>query len=353
MPESGQEKSFQPTQRKIEKARREGNVPTSQELGSAAVIIAGIIALAMLGPWMIGQMKWAFHAVYGDLLNLELTQDNFSGYFRLGAYFIIKLLGPFVLVLIVFGLGVNFAVSGFVFSSKSIEPKLSRLDPIKGLKRMFSIKGFAELVKGILKVTIVGVVAYFTIRSEIPAFARMLDQGIGVITAGIVAIAIKLALRLAVAILILGLLDWRFQKWKYTKDLMMTRQEVIDEHRMTEGDPRVRSHIRRVQQRMSVNRMIKKLPEADVVVTNPTHVAVALKYDAEKNSAPVVIAKGMRKVAARIRAIAEEYDILIVEDPPLARALYKACEIGWEIPYELYQAVAEVLAMVYRLKERV
>jgi len=158
---------------------------------------------------------------------------------------------------------------------------------------------------------------------------------------------------MALALLILGIIDWRFQQWKYTKDLMMTRQEVKDERRMTEGDPHVKGHIRKVQYRQSINRMIKKLPEADVVVTNPMHVAVALKYDAEKNSAPVVIAKGMRKLAARIRAIAEEHDIPIVEDPPLARALYKACEIGWEIPYELYQAVAEVLAMVYRLKEGV
>jgi flagellar biosynthetic protein FlhB len=305
------------------------------------VIIAAIIALAMLGPSMTGQMKWAFQAVYGDLLNVELTPDNFPGYFRLGAYFLMKLLGPFVLILILFGLAVSFAVSGFVFSSQAIEPKLDRLDPIKGLQRMFSIRGFAELVKGILKIIIVGVVAYFTIKGEIPAFARMLDQSISVISAGIVAISFKLALRLAIAVLILGLLDWRFQKWKYNKDLMMTRREVIDEHRMT------------VQYRLSMNRMIKKLPEADVVVTNPTHVAVALKYDAEKNSAPVVIAKGMRKIAERIRAIAEENDIPIVEDPPLARALYKVCEIGREIPYELYQAVAEVLAMVYRLKEKV
>ena len=302
---------------------------------------------------MTGQMKWAFQAVYGDLLNVELTPDNFPGYFRLGAYFLMKLLGPFVLILIVFGLAVNFAVSGFVFSSQAIEPKLSRMDPVKGLQRMFSIRGFAELVKGILKIIIVGVVAYFTIKGEIPAFARMLDQSIGVITAGIVAISFKLALRLAIAILILGLLDWRFQKWKYNKDLMMTRREVIDEHRMTEGDPRIRGHIRKVQYRLSMNRMIKKLPEADVVVTSPTHVAVALKYDAGTNSAPVVIAKGMRKIAERIRAIAEENDIPIVEDPPLARALYKACDIGREIPYELYQAVAEVLAMVYRLKEKV
>ncbi len=351
MPESGQEKSFQPTPRRIRKAREEGNVPKSQDLGSAVVLIAGVMALIALGPAMVDQMKWAFYAIYGDLLNVDLTPENFPGYFHLGSWYLLKLLAPFSLALLVFGLGIHVLMSGWLFSSKAIEPKLSRIDPIKGLQRIFSIKGFVELVKGIFKVLVVGLIAYLTIRAEIPRFTPMIDESVVEIVGGITAIAVKLALRLALAILILGILDWRFQKWKYTQDLKMTKQEMIDEHKMTEGDPRLKAHIRRVQYRMSYNRMIKQLPEADVVVSNPVHVAVALKYNADKMSAPVVIAKGRRKLAERIKLIARQHDIPIVEDPPLARALYKACEIGWEIPYELFQAVAEVLAMVYRLKE--
>ncbi len=353
MPESGQEKVFQPTPRKIEKAREEGNVPKSIDLGSAVVLIAGIMALIALGPAMADQMKWAFYAIYGDLLNVNLTPDTFPGYFRLGSFYLIKLLAPFSIALVVLALAIHIFMSGWLFSGKAIQPKLNRIDPIKGLKRIFSIKGFVELVKGIMKVVIVGVIAYFTIKAEIPSFTPMMDESVVAIVGGIMAVAVKLALRLALAILILGILDWKFQKWKYTQDLKMTKQEMIDERKMTEGDPRLKSHIRRVQYRISFNRMVKQLPEADVVVSNPVHVAVALKYDSDKMSAPVVIAKGRRKLAERIKSIAREHDIPIVEDPPLARALYKACEIGWEIPYELFQAVAEVLAMVYRLKEAV
>ena len=351
MADKGQEKTHKPTPRKLSKARKEGNVPKSQDLGSAAVLIAGITTLWILGPAMAEKLRWVFRTVYGSLLNITLTGDTFPGYFKLGVLYFVKLMLPLFLVLVIASIAIHLFASGFILSSKPIKPDLNKLSILKGLKRIFSLKGLVEMLKGIFKLIIVSILVYFTIKAEIPRFIELMDQNVAAIVSGILFIALKLAMKLALLFLILGILDWKFQKWKYIEDLKMTKQEVKDERKQTEGDPHIRGRIRRIQFKLSLNRMIKKLPEADVVVTNPVHVAVAIKYDAETMSAPVVIAKGKRKLAEKIKSIAYEHDIPVIEDPYLARTLYRACEIGLEIPYELFQAVAEVLALVYRIRE--
>ncbi len=302
---------------------------------------------------MVKKIAWSFQAIFGDLLGITLTCENISDYFRMGALYFLNLIAPFVLIIVVVALLINFFQHGFLFTTKPLMPKLSKLSPLKNIKNIVGIKGFVELIKGIFKVSVIGIVAYLTIKSEIPNFTPLMDKGIVAISSGILSTALNLGFKLALIILILGILDWQFQKWKHNKDLKMTRQEVKDEHKMTEGDPKIKARIRRTQFNMSFNRMIKKMPEANVVVTNPVHIAVALKYDSETMQAPLVIAKGRRKLAERIKSIAREHDIPIVEDPPLARSLFQLVEIGWEIPYDLFQAVAEVLALVYRLKEKV
>jgi flagellar biosynthetic protein FlhB len=207
------------------------------------------------------------------------------------------------------------------------------------------------MAKGLIKILIVAWVAYLTLKSALPGFIPLMDTNVAAILAAISKTAMKLAFRIALAILILGILDFQFQKWQHLKQLKMTKQEVKDEWKQIEGDPHLKSHIRRIQMKLSMNRMIKKVPTADVVIANPVHLAVALKYDPESMSAPTVIAKGKRKMAEKIKAIAREHDIPVVEDPLLARALYKSADVGMQVPYDLYQAVAEVLAMVYRLRE--
>jgi flagellar biosynthetic protein FlhB len=346
-----QDKTHEATPHKKHKSRQEGNVPKSQDLCSAAVLIAGIGALWMLGPGMVEQISWAFRTVYSNLLNITLTPDIISNYFRLGVFFMLKLLAPFVLTIMVAGLMINFFQHGFLFTTKPLQPKLERLDPIKNMKNKFGIRGLVELVKGLFKVSVVAVVAYVSIKSEILNFAILMDQSVSAISSTILLSSLKLGMKLAIAILILGLLDWKFQQWKHNKDLMMSNHEVKDEHRMMEGDPKLKARMRRTQFKMSYNRMIKKIPEADIIIANPVHIAVALKYDPETMSAPRVVAKGKRKLAEKIKSVAREHNIPIIEDPPLARALYRSVEIGWEIPYELFQAVAEVLALVYRMKE--
>lgn len=348
---SGQEKTHQPTPRRKEKAREEGNVPKSQDLGSAAIIIGAILALWLLGPGMGEQIKWAFRAVFINLLSVNLTPDNIADYFVMGGLFVIRLLLPFFLVMIVVGLAIHFYMTGWLFTTKPLKPNFKRIMPQNVLKRIISSRGLVELAKGLGKVAVVGVIAYFILKAEVEGFIKLMDTDVSSIITIMTKAGLKLALWLALAILIIGILDWMFQKWKNTKDLMMTKQEVKDERKQMEGDPRIKGHIRRIQLNLSLNRMIKKIPEADVVVSNPVHLAIALKYNPETNSAPVVVGKGKRKLAEKIKAIARENDIPIIEDPPLARALYRMVDVGWEIPYELFQAVAEVLALVYRLKE--
>jgi len=346
-----QDKTHQATPHKKQKSRQEGNVPKSQDLCSAAILIAGIGALKLLGPAMADQISWVFRVVYSDLLNIEITPEIISNYFRLGVFFMLKLLIPFLLVIAIAGLMINFFQHGFLFTTKPLKPKLERLDPIKNAKNKFGIRGFVELAKGLFKVAVVGIVAYLSIKAEILNFAILMDQGVSAISTSIVLSGFKLGMKLAIAILILGLIDWKFQQWKHNKDMMMSHQDVRDEHKMMEGDPKLKAKMRKTQFKMSYNRMIKNIPEADVVIANPVHIAVAIKYDPETMSAPVVVAKGKRKLAEKIKSIAREQDIPIIEDPPLARSLYSSVEIGWEIPYELFQAVAEVLALIYRLNE--
>ncbi|MCF7810703.1 flagellar biosynthesis protein FlhB [bacterium] len=346
-----QDKTHQPTSHKKRKARQQGNVAKSQELCSAAVLIAGIGALTLLGPGMVDQISWAFRTIYTDLLYLQITPDVVSNFFKLGVFYMLKLLSPFILTVLSAGLMINYVQHGFLFTTKPLQPRLDKLDPVKNIKNKFGIRGFVELVKGLFKVSVVAFVAYMTIKSEILNFAILMDKSVPFISSEIAISILKLGMKLAIAILVLGIIDWKFQQWKHNKDLMMSKQEVKDEHKMMEGDPKLKAKMRRTQFRMSYNRMIKDIPEADVIIANPVHIAVALKYNPETMSAPKVVAKGKRKLAEKIKSVARKHDIPIIEDPPLARSLYRSAEIGWEIPYELFQAVAEVLALVYRMKE--
>lgn len=348
--DSFQEKTEQPTPKKIRDARKEGKVAQSQDLGSAAVLMGGVLFLLLIGPSMIDQLGWAFKVIYQGIPYLEVTPNSVVGHFRNGGMFMAKMLVPFVLPLLIIGLLARVLQTGWLLSSKSLKPKFSKMNPINNLKNIVGSRGMVELAKGIFKIIIVGLIGYLTILAEIPRFVMLIDKDIPAVMSTIGKVALKLGIRISIAMLLLAILDFMYQKWKHTKDLKMTKQEVKDEHKQSEGDPQVKSRIRQIQLKVSLNRMISNMPEADVVVTNPTHVAVALKYDPVEMKAPRVIAKGKRKLALRIKNIAREHDIPVIEQPELARALYRSTEIGWDIPYELFQAVAEVLALVYRLR---
>lgn len=352
MAESDAEKTEMPTPKRLQRARSEGNVVKTMELNSAVILLSGTILLNMMMGKIMQSMIYFFHAFYGEIPTFEFTVDNFHRYFVLGCTKIALILAPFLLTIMVVGILINIIQSGWIFSAKTLTPKLSRLNPLNGFSRFFSSRAFVDLLKNVVKVSLVGLVAYWTISADFEEFVPLLDKSIGQIIIFLGHIAFKVAMRTSLMILIIAILDYIWVRYKYIKDLKMTKQEVKEEHRQAEGPPEVKSAIRRIQLRTAINRMMSQVPSAEVVITNPTHYAVALKYESGKMDAPIVLAKGARKIALKIRQIAEEHNIPIVENPPLARSLYHSVDIGKMISPEFYAAVAEVLAYIYKLKGR-
>ncbi len=260
---------------------------------------------------------------------------------------------PLLLTLMAAGIVSNLMQTGFIFSGEPIQPKLSKISPLKGLKNMFSLKTIAELLKSLVKISVVGVIAYLTIRNEVGDVLPLMEQSVWQIMAYIGQVSFKILFATCWVLIVLALMDYLYQHWEHGRSLRMTKQELKDEYKNTEGDPLIKSRIRRLQREMAMRRMMTKVPTADVVITNPTHLAVALQYDQGRMAAPVVVAKGANLIAERIKEIAKENGVAVVENKPLAQVLYRMVDIAEAIPDNLYQAVAEVLAYVYRLKEQI
>ena len=263
---------------------------------------------------------------------------------------VLSIILPFMLAIVTAGIVSNIMQFGFLFSPEAFSPKLSKFNPISGIKKLFSLRSFIELVKSLIKITFVGGIAYLTIKTELKTIPTLMQMDVKDIISFIGITSFKICLYVSMALIILAVLDFAYQKYEHIKNLKMTKQEVKDENKQTEGDPQIKARIRSIQIEMSRRRMMESVPEADVVITNPTHLAIALKFDSEKMIAPKIVAKGAGKIAERIREIADENYVPIVENKLLAQTLFKITEIGDYIPAELYQAVAEVLAYVYRLK---
>ena len=349
-----EEKTEQATPKKKEDAVKEGQVGKSKEVPSVLVLLSSLMLLFFWGPELGKSLMEAMRTCFIEAANFHMeNQDRAVTFLTTIAFKVELMLLPVFAVAVLAALLGNYIQIGFLISTKAIMPKLSKLDPIKGVKKLFSIQSLAELVKNILKIIIICSVAYWTIKGEIHRIFPMVQMEVLDISAIITSVALKIAFRITLVLIILAILDYAFQKWKYEKDLRMSHQEVKDELKQREGDPLVKSRIRSVQREMAKKRMMSAVPEADVVITNPLRLAVALEYLREKMSAPKVTAKGAGLVAEKIREIATENNIPLVEDKPLARSLYRDVEIGREIPATLYQAVAGVLSYVYRLKGKV
>jgi len=349
-PESGGEKSEDASSRKLSKAREEGQVAKSMEIPSVFVLVAGASALYASAFYIYNNLLAVFHFNFNFTQVPLLTDIEIV---RLLAYHtqkIIFTLIPVMIPIIIVALLANVAQVGFVISWKAIEPKFSKLDPINGFKQKFSSRAFVEFVKTLLKVGVIAMVAYYAIKSELAQISVLYDHSIGYILLFILKVSFWIFIKVCLIMLVVAMLDYAYQKWKFLDDQKMTKKEVKDETKQTEGDPMVKSRIRQLQQEAARKRMMSDVPDADVVVTNPTHLAVAIKYDNMQMDAPLVLAKGAGPVAENIREIARENDIPLVEDKQLARNLYSSVDIGGQVPSELYQAVAEVLAYVYKLK---
>jgi len=335
----GGERTEKATPRKKQKAREKGQVLQSREISSALVLLIVFVSIKLLGGYMFQEVEAFFRLCVGELA-INFDVESINELMRLVGLVLtqlVKIIGPVFAIVLVVSVTAGFAQVGALFTLEPLKPKFSKLNPFNGIKRIFSLRGLVELVKSLMKITIIGVVAWQSIRAEENHIVKLMDQDLASAAVYISSTAIDIAIK------------W----WQYEKDLRMTKHEVKEEYREMEGSPETRQRIRQKQREMSMRRMLTEVPKADVVITNPTHYAVAIKYDADKAPAPVVIAKGMDYMALRIKEIAKENGVETVENKPLAQALYKSVDIGQQIPPELYQAVAEILAFVYRLKGKV
>ncbi len=351
MSKGSAEKSEKPTPGKREKARKKGQVAKSREVSSAVILIASMGLFYIAGSWMVWNLADFMGGIFMNMNDLRM-QDNAGASALLIEIFktILFILIPFMSVIVIAGIISNLAQIGFLFSTEMLTPKLSHLNPISGMKKFVSIKSLVELVKSLLKITIVGGIGYWVLKGELENISGLIQMQVSEILAYAGTAAFKISLYVCIALIILAILDITYQRWQYEQDLKMTKQEVKDELKQQEGDPKVKAKIKQKQREMAMRRMMEKIPDADVVITNPIHLAIALEFNANEMVAPMVSAKGANAVAERIKEIARENKVPIVENKVLARTIYKLVEIDDFIPADLYRAVAEVLAYVYRLK---
>jgi len=350
--ESFQEKTEQATPKRREEARRRGQVARSQELNSAFVLLAALTGIYLLGGILYQNLSGFAVQILERCCHLEITPSSLHTHMLTWGNIFFRTVGPIVLVVGTAALAVSLAQVGFMVNEEALTPKLDRLDPIAGAKRLISKRSLVELAKGIFKILIIGYVSYTTIMPEMPRMATLADVDLGSSFQYIGYMVFKVGLKTALVLLVLAILDYLYQRWEFNQGIRMTKQEVKEEMKQTEGDPQVRMRIRSLQREAARKRMMEEVPEADVVITNPTHYAVAVKYDMEAMAAPEVVAKGQNLIAQKIKEVARGAGVPVVENKPLAQALFKAVEVGMEIPEDLYRAVAEVLAYVFRLKGR-
>jgi flagellar biosynthesis protein FlhB len=348
--ESFQEKTQDATPRRRQKAREEGTVARSVDLTAAGIICLGFTSVFLLGPYMIGRIQDSLRYTMANAPTIALSDPTFQTVFSNSMLIFFAIVGPLFIAMMAIGVAINVMQVGFQVSPKAMELKFDRLNAIANFKRLFSMRSAVQLVRDPLKLTVVGIVAYIVIRGEFDSFIVLADLSIPQLAATLGHLAFSIGLKIGVAILVIGIIDFLYQRWEMNKQLKMSLQEVKDEMKETEGNPQIKARARQIQRHMAQQRMMAAVPKADVVVTNPTHIAVALKYDPSQMEAPTVLAKGQRLIAEQIKQIAREHGIPVIEDKPLARTLFKMCEVGDIIPAKLYRAVAEILAHIYRLK---
>lgn len=348
--EEGQEKSEQATAKRQEESREKGQVAKSREVVSVTLLVAGLMFFYFGGSTFLLKTMNLMTSGFRIAGQVNLTQDTVVALITDNIFSWFSILFPLLIAVVIAAILGNVLQFGFLISTESIEPKLEKISPIKGFKRLFSLRSLAELVKSILKICIIGGIAYIMIRHEFDNLVPLADQSAWGMFSYISNVSFKLLLAMTVMLVFLAALDYAYQRWEFEKGLRMTKQEIRDEYKSTEGDPMIKARIRRIQREMAQKRMMAEVPKADVVITNPTHLAVAIRYDPTQMQAPVVVAKGADLIAEKIRDIARENDVPLVENKPLAQVLYKMVKVNNAVPEDLYRAVAEVLAFVYEQK---
>lgn len=348
--EDKEDKTERATQKRVDDARKEGQVPRSQDLSSCTVLLAATGALMLMGGKMGTALSASMRAGL-DLTRAEaLDEAQILPALSSALYEVGLACAPVFAIVMFAALAAPMAIGGWNLSAEALAPKFSRLDPIAGFGRIFSIRGLVELGKALLKFGLVALVAIWVLWRDAAELSALGSESVGSAIGHSAAMVGSALLSLAAALVIIAMIDVPFQLWRHARDLRMSRDDIRQEHKESDGSPEVKGRIRQLQHEIAKGRMMQEVPKADVIVTNPTHFAVALRYDDKNMRAPIVIAKGTDLVALRIREIATEHQIPIVEAPPLARALHKNVELGREIPASLYVTVAQILTYVYQLR---
>ncbi len=350
-PDSGQEKTEEPTAKRLKESREKGQVPRSKELSTLAVVMVSAVGLLMLGPAMVRKMM--------DLMvyNFRIERESLYATDSMGLHLLssvgvgLDIIGPLFIMIFIAALVAPVMLGGWLFSGKLLAPKFERMNPLAGIKRMFSVQALVELLKAFAKFLVVLAMALLVLslrKNDLLALGRESLPNALEHSAWILGISLIL---LSCSLIAIAAVDVPFQVWSNKNKLKMTKQEIRDEYKDSEGKPEVKSRIRQLQREMAERRMMNNIPQADVVITNPTHYSVALKYDPLQSGAPVVVAKGADFIAQKIREVAAEHDVIVLESPPLARAVYYSTELDQQIPAGLYMAVAQVLAYVFQLRQ--
>ncbi|MFM2482646.1 flagellar biosynthesis protein FlhB [Celerinatantimonas sp. YJH-8] len=351
MADNDQERTEEPTAKRLSDAREKGQIARSKELGTALVLIGSAIALMIMGQQLAiaiaNVMKSAFSLERAEVFDPYLMLHSIGGMLLL----LIKPMGWILLIILLAAFAGNTLLGGMAFSWQAAQPKWSRMSPLSGFKRMFGVQALVELAKSIAKVAVIGLVVWWLFKWKFPSMLALSMQTLPGAIANALSLLQWLFLLMVISLLLIAGIDVPFQRWNHLKQLRMTRQEIKDEHKNTEGNPEIKGRIRRLQIEMTNRRMMADVPKADVVITNPTHYSVALKYDAEGSGAPIVLAKGADEVAFKIREIAKHYEVPVLESPAVTRSLYHTTKIGQQIPDGLYVAVAQILAYVFQLEQ--
>jgi flagellar biosynthetic protein FlhB len=353
MPEDKSRKTEKPSAKRRQEARKKGQIPKSMEVNTVAVLMAALFVMYFTSGTIYQQLTGIMANSFMEAGQVGRGDPDFHEILTSKGRQVMVVVAPIMLAVFAAALLANFFQVGMIISSDSITPKLSRISPIKGFSRIFSLQSLMTLFKSLAKMIIISSTAFFIVRGEmdtILGLGQLNPEQIGLFS---LRVAFKIFLLTCWIMVVLAMIDFAFQKWQNERDLRMSREEVKEETRQTEGDPHVRARIRAIQRDLARKRMMSAVPEADVVVTNPMHLAVALKYDYLQADAPQVTAKGQGLIAEKIKKIAGENDVPIIENKPLAQSLYRSVEVGQIIPAEFYQAVADVLAFVYQAKGRV
>ena len=348
----GQEKTEQPTSKKLEEARKKGQVAKSMEINSLFIFTTGLLLLFLAQQYLSYRLSSLSFTIFNSLDVLEINPQKIQQYALDGFLFFLITMFPVLAGIIIIALISNVSQVGFKFSFEALIPKMNRFNPFSGIKKVFfSSRSLVEALKALLKLIFISLFTYFIIKDLVLASTNLVDLSVEEIVEYMLSSGYSLLWKIAIIYAVIAAIDLVYQRYKFKKEMMMTKQEVKEENKQLEGDPLIKSRIRRVQLQTAAKRMMQNVPKADVVITNPTHYAIAVKYDMDKNAAPVILAKGVDELAQKIKEIAINNNVPLHEDRELARSLYQTCEVGEQIPTALFQAVAQVLAYVYQLRD--